>query len=372
MPAPRADIGIDCRMLGRAGIGRYIQELLRPLVARSDYSFIFFKYPEQEFFFEDISPQRTRLVDVRSKIYSLSEQWEMKKAAESVRLFHAPHFNYPLKTSSRLVVTIHDLIYLTQAEYRKDFARRLYIEYLLKKLPSRVGAVLTVSGHSKKTLLQHVKSLNSDKIYVTWEASSKLFVPRGSDDPNSGRPPFILFVGGQKRHKNLAQLIAAVQRLREKQDAPYELLCAGKKDPANRELNRQIEESPFVHVRESVSDPELVRLYQEAEAVVLPSLEEGFGLPAVEAMACARPLICSNRGSLPEIAADAALYFDPGAPDAIDALTRLLYTVLKDKDLQRRMSQKSLLRSAVFSWEKTADATLQCYGRVLSEGGALP
>jgi alpha-1,3-rhamnosyl/mannosyltransferase len=109
-------------------------------------------------------------------------------------------------------------------------------------------------------------------------------------------------------------------------------------------------------------DVELVDLYRAAEVVVLPSLEEGFGLPIVEAMACGTPVICAHAASMPEIAGDAALFFDP--LDAND-LCRVLRQVLSSKDLSDSLSARGLLRAQQFSWDRTAARHIPVYDRYL-------
>jgi glycosyltransferase involved in cell wall biosynthesis len=110
-------------------------------------------------------------------------------------------------------------------------------------------------------------------------------------------------------------------------------------------------------------DAELPVLYNLAEVFVLPSHWEGFGLPILEAMACGTPVIASNRTSLPEIAGGAALLFES---TQVDALSGLIYNVLTDAELQTQMSEDGLRQAARFSWEMTAEETMQIYKRVLS------
>jgi glycosyltransferase involved in cell wall biosynthesis len=114
-----------------------------------------------------------------------------------------------------------------------------------------------------------------------------------------------------------------------------------------------------------VPDPELVELYNAAQAAVLPSLEEGFGLPAVEAMACGTPLICSDRGSLPEVVGPAGRLFDPGRPDELAAVLR---QVLGDERLRDSMRESGLQRSQIFNWDAAAHSTLALFDRMLGRG----
>ena len=113
-----------------------------------------------------------------------------------------------------------------------------------------------------------------------------------------------------------------------------------------------------------VPDSELAVLYNLARALVLPSLEEGFGLPAVEAMACGAPVIASDRGSLPEVVGQVGLFFDPSRPDV---LVTLLRDVLSSESIRDRMSLAGLERAKLFTWELAAQSTAALFERVLNE-----
>ena len=111
-----------------------------------------------------------------------------------------------------------------------------------------------------------------------------------------------------------------------------------------------------------VQDADLPALYGGAELFVFPSEYEGFGLPVLEAMACGAPVVCSNRSSLPEVAGDAALLCDP---HDVESLARAIERTLTDRDLRSTLQQRSLARAAQFSWEQTAQQTLQVYQSIL-------
>ena len=115
-----------------------------------------------------------------------------------------------------------------------------------------------------------------------------------------------------------------------------------------------------VRFLEKVDEEELLYLYNGALVLVLPSLYEGFGLPPLEAMACGTPVICSNRGSLPEVAGDAALLVEPGVEEIAAGLRK----IWKDEALRSELSRRGLKRAASFSWEKTAAETLNVYKEV--------
>jgi glycosyltransferase involved in cell wall biosynthesis len=344
-------IGIDARMWDHPGIGRYLRELTGALHA--------------EPFEHEIA-----LIAGRSPIYSLAEQWEVPWRARNADLLHVPHFNIPVLFGGRLVVTIHDLTYFHAPDVSASRFAKPYVTWLLGAVRRNARAVLTVSEYTKRDLLEHFPGIRAESVFVTHEAAAPEF--RKLADPEalariaakySLRQPFVLFVGSLKKHKNVPALIEAVGRLRRAKGIPHELVLTGKRGSADGELTALIDRSPFVRHLGEAEGHDLPGLYNLAEVFVLPSFREGFGLPVLEAMACGTPVIASDRTSLPEVAGEAGLLFDP---DHIDALESVLYNVLNNKELQKKMSQNGIEQAKKFSWQKTAQETLDVYRQVLS------
>ena len=367
-------IGIDARMWSHPGIGRYIRELSRELVAGArgvEFSFIGNPKPIQDFFSVAEYPgPAPSYIEAHSKVYSLSEQWEISKKASGLDLLHVPHFNIPVLSRKKLVVTVHDLIYLHEPDASRSRFGGAYTAWLLKVIEKKASAVITVSEYTKKDLLNYFPGLPADRVFVTYEAPSPLFKKIENSavlQTVSGRyglsKPFVLFVGTLKHHKNLSTLIHAMKLLKEKEGVSHELVVVGRKDERQKELLSLIRENSFVRYLGELPDPELVALYNLADAFVLPSFYEGFGLPAIEAMACGTPVIASNRSSLPEVVGSAGLSFDP---NQVDALVELLYNVLMDEELRKKLSNMGLEQVGRFSWKKTAEKTLKVYEQAMS------
>jgi glycosyltransferase involved in cell wall biosynthesis len=344
-------VAIDARMWGHPGIGRYLRELTGALHA--------------EPFEHEIA-----LIAGRSPIYSLAEQWEIPWKARNADLLHVPHFNIPVFFGGRLVVTIHDLTYFHAPDASASRFAKPYVTWLIGAARQNAHAILTVSEYTKRDLLEHFPGIHADRVFVTHEAAGPEFgkiTDAGALDriaaKYSLRRPFVLFVGSLKRHKNVPALIEAVGRLRRAKGIPHELVLAGKRGSADGQLAALIDRSPFVRYLGEAEGRDLPGLYNLAEVFVLPSLREGFGLPVLEAMACGTPVIASNRTSLPEVAGDAGLLFDP---EDIDALEQVLYNVLNNKELRKKMTEKGFDQSGKFSWQETARKTLDVYRKVLS------
>jgi glycosyltransferase involved in cell wall biosynthesis len=168
---------------------------------------------------------------------------------------------------------------------------------------------------------------------------------------------FILFVGRHEPKKNLVRLVESFHRLKTAERLPHRLVLAGGEGWGCAGLERRIRELGLEGdvVRPGfVPAEDLVRLYNMAELFVFPSLYEGFGLPPLEAMACGTPVVCGNRGALPEVAGGAALCVDPEDTAAIaDAMSR----ALRDGPARERLVAAGLARAAEFTWRRTAAAT---------------
>ena len=366
-------IAVDIRMWHHAGIGRYLRELVAELLSQTNsYEFIFLGGLSQKEDIRKICFDRKRKFsyrETRSKIYSLAEQWEIRQKAKGADLLHVPHFNVPVLCDKRLVVTIHDLIYLHRSESSLGFLGRSYLHFLLKRIEKKSAFILTVSEATKKELLEFFPKIPREKICVTHESCSPIFkraeslaVFSETKAKFSLTKPFVLFVGSLKIHKNIPTLIRAIKALREKNGLDHELVLVGREDLKNKDLLRLIRANPFVRPLGALSDPELLGLYHLADTMVLPSFREGFGLPVLEAMACGTPVIASNQSSLPEVVGDAGLLFDPSQ---VDELVTVLYNVLSSKELRDKMSKNGLNRAKLFSWEKTARETLEVYQKAL-------
>ena len=170
--------------------------------------------------------------------------------------------------------------------------------------------------------------------------------------------PIVLCVAQKREHKNLGALIRAIAGLAR---ADVQLVLPGTPTPHEQELRRLAADvgiAERVHFPAWMAEPELEGLYAAARCFVLPSFMEGFGLPILEAMRRGVPVACSNASALPEVAGDAALFFDPRSPDQIAAAIALL---LDDEALRRTLVERGNARCRLFTWERTASSTLATY-----------
>jgi glycosyltransferase involved in cell wall biosynthesis len=184
------------------------------------------------------------------------------------------------------------------------------------------------------------------------------------DRLNAGNRPIVLCVAAKRPHKNLSRLIGALASI--PLDRRPLLVLPGYTTPYEEELRRRaaaLNVADDVRFLGWVDDAELEGLYAAAECFAFPSLYEGFGLPVLEAMARGVPVACSDRGSLGEVAGDAALRFDPESEDAI---ARAIERLLSDVALAAQLRAAGITQAERFNWSATAAGTLACYERTLA------
>lgn len=336
-------IGIDARKIADYGIGTYIRGLLRGLADLATGDEYVALAPAGA-----AVPDGVEHVVVDAPHYSLRELFAVGRAAADARveLLHAPHYVVPF-TPLPLVVTIHDLIHLHQP-MRNPLAP-IYARTMLRRAVRKSSCVLTVTDAVRREL---ETELGATQVVVT---------PNGLEPAASSRPAAMragfLFAGNDKPHKNVATLVEAFRQVRREVPGAT-LTLAG----AAFEQFRGVE---GIVTPGFVSDAELTRLYDSAIAVVVPSFEEGFGLPAAEAMAHGTPVITSTAAALVEVTADAAIHID--AKDA-SAFAGAMLRVARDAELRGTMSSRGVERARFFTWRRCAELTNRTYREVLERG----
>lgn len=355
-----ASILIDLRMVrGRLhGIARYALELASRLPRLApDLRFSALIAPEG--LPEGLGALTPRIPLHRCPATFLSPLEQPLLAAWLARLapdlFHATSFSLPALWPGRLVATLHDANHLVLAEEYGP-AQRLYYQLVVGPRARTARALITVSDFSREELARELK-LSPYRLQVIPNGVDARYQPPSASElkdfrERRGLPPrFLLAVGNTKRFKNLGLLADLTESLPE----PLVLL-AGK--GAAWELGfpdstRELADLP---------EDDMPRLYGAATALLLPSRYEGFGLPALEAMACGTPVVAARAASLPEVAGEAALLLPPDDARAWkDAALRLS----RDEALRRELSLKGRERAARFTWEDCAQRTLTTYRRAL-------
>ncbi|HBE43965.1 MAG TPA: glycosyltransferase family 1 protein [Deltaproteobacteria bacterium] len=276
-------------------------------------------------------------------------------------IFHPTYYDpYFLKYigNKPFVLTVHDMIH---EKFGEMFKRQDKTSEHKRLLVKKATIIIAVSENTKKDLID-LFGINESKIEVVYHGNSML---PGSDlKINIDIPKnYILFVGlREDGYKNFNRFIKAVSSLLIKNKELF-VVCAGggKFRIDERALLEQLDISKQV-VQYDVNDNILAYLYKNASVFVFPSLYEGFGIPVLEAFASNCPLVCSNTSSLPEIAGEGAIYFDPYSEDSIK---NAIIKVLENTNLRNNIVRAGIERLKNFSWEKTAIKTKRIYEKIM-------
>lgn len=318
------------------------------------------------------------------------EVFEFTKLSElkSVDLIHYPWFDFffhslPIRKPFPTVITIHDVIPLRFSKHYPVGLRGRLNLGLQKLALASCKNVLTDSNTSKNDIINFLK-IKSEKISVIYPAASKDFkvlsdssllqIKRKYDLPDQ----FLLYVGDANWTKNLPFLIEGFSKIIQRPNLRnVKLVLIGGvflKKVENidhpeledlKKLNKMIGEYNLedkVLRPGFIDDDELTAFYNLATIYVQPSLYEGFGLPLLQAFSCGTPVVSSNRGSLPEVGGNAAVYFDP---TNLNQFKSIISEILEDKFLQAKLSKLGFKRAAKFSWDKAINETKAVYEKVM-------
>jgi glycosyltransferase involved in cell wall biosynthesis len=295
-------------------------------------------------------------------------------ARSSIDVCHFTNNVATLASPCPSVVTIHDMtLWLFPQHHPRR--RLLTMRPLIPLAARRADAIVTVSHSAKKDIVRLLR-VPEDKVRVIAEAPAPCFKPitgRQLEDARRrlGLPRrFFLYVGTIEPRKNLVRLLEAMGRLRASTREFPPLLVVGPRGWRDHAIFAAVDRLDLgggVRFLGQVSTDTLVLIYNLAEALVFPSLYEGFGLPVVEAMACGTPVITSRRGSLPETAGDAAEFVNPSE---VEDIAHAMQMLAADTERRAELRARGLSQAAQFTWVKAASLTREVYAEVTHQGTA--
>ncbi len=349
------------------GIGRYVVNLASA-VKRASPDLNLWLLRDPTALTQRLTPPDLPALECAVSPFSLAQQWRVRSTLRQSRaaLYHSAYYLMPYAPGVPSVLTCYDLIPLIYPQYFTATQRLIF--RTAHRLALRTARVTLAISEATKNDLVRFFQIDPQRIRVTPLAADAHFQPpsRAAADrvrQQYGLPDrYVLYFGSNKPHKNLPRLVEAfAQAVKGNRPAGIKLVIAGHWDeryPEAKQTTARLGLQDVVKFIGPVIDVDLPAVYGSAELFVFPSEYEGFGLPVLEAMACGAPVVCGNRSSLPEVAGDAALFCDPRE---VASLTGAIEQVLTDRDLRSALQQRSLDRAAQFSWEQTAQHTLEVY-----------
>jgi glycosyltransferase involved in cell wall biosynthesis len=376
-------IGLSTSVIDRGytGIAQYVLALVRTFAADpGPHQFVLFVLQDELALFE-FARERVTLVPVAESYRAPVKNifWHQRILPRLARdyhldVLHVPSYRRMLwSCPCALVATIHDLApFHVPAKY--DWKRMFYGRVVARWLARRQDQIIAISQTTAHDIAKHFGQ--KDNVTV---------IPNGVDlERFSPAPagvaravvaqrfglhqPYFLYVARLEHPgKNHLGLIRAFHDFKSERRGDWRLVLAGSNWRGADKIHAAIRHSPFAREIDClgfVPDEDLPFLYRGAEVVVCPSLYEGFGLPVLEAMASARPVICSNRGALAEVAGSAAILFNP---EDVTALKNHLLRIAADEGLRRELSGAGLAQAQQFNWETTARRTIDTYVQAASQ-----
>ena len=374
----RPRIGIDARKVADFGIGSYIRNLVEGISRRPEAERYLFRVyvPGANRGALPPLPSHFEVVEDDSPGYSISEltgfAWRLLR--DRLDLFHATHYVIPPLARARAVVTIHDIIHVLYPQFLPNRAALLYARVMIRRALSRADRIVTVSYNSKRDLVDYfgIAPARIEVIYNGVAARFRADLPRTERDrvaAKYGLPrPYLLFLGGEKPHKNVRSVLRAFAEARRERALPHTLVLAGPMPPNRSRVEALISALDLdtrVVRTGVVPEEDLPGLFAGSDAFLYPTLYEGFGLPVAEAMACGTPVLTSSTSALQEIAGGYAYLVDPMD---VDAIARGIADLATDPVRRAELAELGKRRAAEFSWDRAAEQTLKVYAETLAAG----
>ena len=364
------------------GIGKVTHEWLQRLTRQHpehEFYFFFDRPFDQQFVYSDNVRPLVLLPPARHPfLFYFWFQYRVAAALKKIRpdVFLSFDGMTVLQTAVPRVTVLHDIAF---EHYPEDisYLQRRYYRHFTPRFVQASEMVLTVSEFSRQDIIGHYP-VAPDKVAVVYNAAGPAFKPSDFEQQVKIRQryaageSFFIFVGALQPRKNLENLFRAFDLFKEATGSEVKLLVVGRAAWKNRgwkQVYRQMACRDEVVFTGHVPEPDLVRLYGAAVALVYVPTFEGFGLPIVEAQACHCPVITSRTSALPEVAGAGALLVDPQAPQEIaDALTQ----VYLDLDVRQQLRQQGLENSRRFSWDHSAAQVMRLLEAYAPVKPALP
>ena len=344
----------------KEGIPRFILETTKRLVENrpnDNFYFIFDRNYDKDLIFSDniipvvIGPQaRHPWLWYWWFEHSLPKVFKRYK----IDLFYSPEMYISLKANVPTLMVSHDIVFETFPDHLPSYQQR----YLVKNIPKfhrKADHIITVSNFGKEDIIEKYQ-IDASKISVAGNACPDGFVPVGEQtkerikDQYSASSPFIIYVGAIHPRKNVLRMIEAFKQFKASNKSDLKFVVVGRMAWKSKEVAEAIYKTEDVIYLDNIGD-ELKEIVASSEALFFASLFEGFGIPILEGMKSAVPVITSNINAMKEVAGEAGLLVDPYS---IDDMSQAISKVINDKNFSRELVEKGIKREKDFNWDDTA------------------
>lgn len=351
-------IVLDARKINDGGIGTYIRNLANGLRSQPGNKISLIARPDDVVGLSD----GIEVIEDYSQPYSFGEYFAMplrlREQIAGADIFHSPHFTLPYFLTAPSVVTIHDTILLSHPRKKRD---GMIAKLLIASAIKRADRVITVSETSREKLVALFPAV-ADKIRVVYNAPHKIAPDAVDDVPVGSR--YFLFIGGERRHKGFGRLLDAWLLLAERMgERCPKLVVVGSEFEISKAIVRARAMEEWITFKGNVADSKLGTLLREAEYLLMPSLEEGFGLPVLEALAHGTPVICSDIPVFRELFSEGTIFVS----DATGAgFAAAIESSLDDLELRKKLGVAGQKHVERFSGGKSIADTMAIYRECLS------
>ena len=358
------------------GIGTYTHNLLQGLnsIDKTNEYHLFCSGPD----YADYKAPNTQILMSSKKHKGFFEEFYIPAYSQNndIDIFHVPQNGIGINDNNKTlnIATIHDLIPYVLPETTGPG----YLKNFLKKIPNIIeycDGILTVSEYSKRDILKFFPSFPSERIFVTPLAANSEYKPLDKVDALTRvqerfkfTGEYIMYIGGFSTRKNVQGLVESFNKVSTSLNKDIKLLIVGGLRDEGKRLetfSKTLENSDKIIFTGFMEEEYLPTLYSACSLFVYPSFYEGFGLPPLEAMSCGTPALASNMTSIPEVVKINELLFDPHSNEDFESK---LTTILNDDALRKELEKKSLALAKNFSWENTAQKTLDAYNKIYKLG----
>lgn len=361
-----AKIVIDARESG-TGSGRYVDKLIEYLHRlQPKHTVILLAKAERLKYLSEIAPSFVT-IETPFKEFTFGEQIGFLRQLNGLGadLVHFPFVQQPVWYRGRTVTTMQDLTTIRFNNPTKNpvvfWVKQQVYKWVNKRTAHRSVAIITPSQYVKDDVIAYTH-VRPEKITVTYEAADPIHEPAEPIAALEGKQ-FLMYLGRPLPHKNLERLIEAFGLLQKDRPELW-LALGGRKDELYERIEQQARAKGIQNLvfTNFITEGQLRWMYEHCAAYVFPSLSEGFGLPALEALQHGAPLVSTNATCSPEIYGDAAAYFDPLD---VPGMAARIAEVLDDPLMREELCEKGRRRAAQYSWQRMAEQTLEVYEAAL-------